>query len=116
MADKPLIWLGSSRGDLKAFPANARRVAGFQLRRVQQGLEPNDWKPIPGIGPGVQEVRVHTDLGHRVFYIAKFSEGVYVLHAFEKRTRKTPTRDLGLARDRLGALLLKRRADRATRR
>jgi phage-related protein len=116
VADKPLIWLGSSRGDLKAFPVNARRAAGFQLRRLQQGLEPNDWKPIPSIGPGVQEIRIHTDLEHRVFYIAKFSEGVYVLHAFENRTRKTLKRDLGLARDRLRALILKRQAGQTTRR
>lgn len=116
MADKPLIWLGTSRRDLRAFPANARRVAGFQLRRVQQGLEPNDWKPMPSIGPGVQEIRVHTNLEHRVSYIAKFSEGIYVLHAFEKRTRKTARAHVALARERLRALLQQRQADQATRR
>ena len=112
MADRPIFWLGSSREDVRAFPPDARRVTGFQLRRVQQGLKPNDWKPMPRIGTGVQEIRVHTELEHRVFYIAKFPEGFYVLHAFEKRTRKTPTRDLELARNRLRALLLKRRDDR----
>ena len=116
MADKPLIWLGSSRTDLRAFPPNVRRVAGFQLRRVQEGLESNDRKPMPSVGPGVQEIRVHTEREHRVLYIAKLAEGVYVLHAFEKRTRKTPKRDLELARERLRALLLKRRAEQATRR
>ena len=114
MPDKPLFWLGSSRNDLKAFPRDARRVAGFQLRRVQQGLEPNDWKPMPSVGPGVREIRIHTGLEHRVFYLAKFMEGVYVLHAFEKRTRKTPKRDLELARDRFRALVLKRRTDNST--
>ncbi len=69
---------------------------------------------MPSIGPGVQEIRVHTDLEHRVFCIAKFSEGVYVLHALEKRTRRTLKRDVELARDRLRALLTKRREDRAT--
>lgn len=113
MADKPLIWLGSSRSDLRAFPPNVRRVAGFQLRRVQQDLEPNDWKPMPNVGPGVQEIRVHTELEHRILYIAKFAEGVYVLHAFERRTRQTPKRDLDLARDRLRALVLRRRAGQA---
>ena len=53
MADKPLIWLGSSQRDLKALPEDARRVAGFQLRRVQQGLEPNDWRPMATVGVGV---------------------------------------------------------------
>jgi len=67
---------------------------------------------MPSIGTGVQEIRVHTELEHRAFYIAKFPEGIYVLHAFEKRTRKTPKRDLELARNRLRALLLKRQDDR----
>ena len=111
MPDKLLFWLGSSRNDLKVFPPDARRVAGFQLRRVQQGLEPNDWKPMPTVGPGVREIRIHTGLEHRVFYVAKFTEGVYVVHAFEKRTRKTPKRDLELARDRFRALVMKRRTD-----
>jgi len=113
MADKPLVWLGSSRSDLRAFPENARRVAGFQLRRVQQGLEPNDWKPMTAVGAGVQEIRIHTGLEHRVFYVAKFTEAVYVLHAFEKRTRKTASRETTLARDRFRALVLRRRSEKS---
>jgi len=112
--DKPLFWLGSSRSDLQAFPADARRVAGFQLRRVQQGLEPNDWKPVPTVGPGVWEIRIHTGLEYRVFYVAKFTEGICVLHAFEKRTRKTPKRDLEVARDRFRTLVMKRTIDLST--
>jgi len=73
VSDKPLFWLGSSRSDVRAFPADARRVAGLQLRRVQQGLEPNDWKPMPDVGPGVQEIRVHTGVEHRIFYVTKFT-------------------------------------------
>lgn len=87
----------------------ARRVAGFQLRRVQQGLEPNDWKPMSSIGPGTCEIRVRTGLEHRVFYVATFAEGVYVLHAFEKRTRATSKRDLNLAKSRYRALVADRR-------
>jgi phage-related protein len=113
VTDKPLIWLASSRTDVRAFPPNVRRVVGFQLRRVQRGLEPNDWKPMPGVGPGVQEIRVHTEGEHRVLYIAKFAEGIYVLHAFEKRTQKTPRRELELTRNRLRALVLARRAEQA---
>jgi len=66
---------------------------------------------MPSIGPGVREIRIHTGLEHRVFYVATFAEAVYVLHAFEKRTRKTATHDLQLARDRLRAFVNRRRSD-----
>ncbi len=109
MPDKPLQWLGASRSDVRAFPREVRRLTGVQLRRVQQDLDPLDWKPIPSVGPGVREIRVHTALEHRVLYVAKFAEAVYVLHAFEKRTRKTATRDVELARQRFRALVGQRR-------
>ena len=111
MADKPVAWLGSALAALRAFPADARRDAGFELRRVQQGLDPDDWKPMPSIGRGVREIRIHTGLEHRVFYVATFAEAVYVLHALEERTRKTPKRDLELAHDRLRTLMRRRRTD-----
>jgi len=104
-------WLGSSLENLRAFPEDARRDAGYQLGRVQQGLLPTDWKPMTTVGPGVIEVRVHTRVEHRVFYIAKFEEAVYVLHAFEKRTRQTPQSEIALAQKRL-ADLLRRRAQK----
>ena len=66
--DEPLFWLGSSRDDVRAFPAPARRNAGFQLRRVQQGLQPIDWKWMPAVGTGVHEIRIHAGTEHRVFY------------------------------------------------
>ena len=109
MLARPIQWLGASRSDVRAFPRDARRLTGVQLRRVQQGLDPLDWKPMPTVGPGVREIRVHTALEHRVLYVAKFAEAIYVLHAFEKRTRKTPTRDVELARHRFRALVGKRR-------
>ena len=115
MPDKPLVWLGSARRDLRAFPADARRRSGFQLRRVQHGLDPDDWKSMTSVGPGVREIQVQTELAHRVFYLATFDEAVYVLHAFEKRTQKTPPHELKLARDRFRALL-KKRADDAKKR
>ena len=93
---------------MRAFPAAARRIAGHQLRRVQQGLEPNDWKPMPGVGLGVREIRIRTGVEHRVFYVAALAGVVYVLHAFEKRTRKPSKRDLDLARHRYRALTAKR--------
>jgi phage-related protein len=107
--DKALFWLGSSRRDIKAFPPAARRVAGYQLLRVQQGMEPTDRKPMTTVGSGVKEIRVHTGAEHRVCYVARFAEGIYVLHVFEKRTRKTPARDIELARTRWRELLAWRR-------
>jgi phage-related protein len=104
MPDKTLIWLGSSRRDLRAFPALARRLAGFQLRRVQQGLDPNDWKPMHTVGPGVREIRIHIGGAHRLFYVAARPEAIYVLHAFEKTTQKTSARDLRIGRDRFHTL------------
>ena len=62
-------------------------------------------------GPGVRKIRIHTRLEDRVFYVAAFAEAVYVLRAFEKRTRKTPKHDLELAQDRLRALVNRRRTD-----
>lgn len=111
MSDKPIVWLGSARRDIRAFPADARRRSGFQLRRVQQGLEPDDWKPMTSVGLGVREIRIQTDLAHRVFYLATFDEAVSILHAFERRTRKTPSHEVKLARDRYRALLKKRAED-----
>ena len=100
MPDKPLIWLGSSRRDLRAFPALARRLAGFQLRRVQQGLDPDDWKAMQTVGPSAREVRIHMAGAHRVFYVATRAQAIYVLHAFEKKTQKTGVHDLRIGRDR----------------
>ena len=103
-----MSWLGSSLGDLRRFPEDARRDAGYQLGRVQQGQMPSDWKPMTTVGPGVIEIRVHTGLEHRIFYVAKYEEAVYVLHAFEKRTRQTPQPEIALARKRLADLVRRR--------
>jgi phage-related protein len=101
MADKPLTWVGSALDDLCRFPEEARRLAGYQLRRVQAGLMPDDWKPMSTIGAGAYELRIHADTEHRVFYVAKFEEAVYVLHAFKKRTRQTRQADIEIASTRL---------------
>ncbi|WP_422303396.1 type II toxin-antitoxin system RelE/ParE family toxin [Candidatus Binatus sp.] len=107
---KTLLWLGSSRYDLQHFPTKARQRAGYELYLVQCGLQPSDWKSMPSIGAGVQEIRVHTELEHRVFYVAKFEEAIYVIHAFEKKSRKTAGYDLELAKSRLIKLLQRRRS------
>jgi phage-related protein len=109
MADKPLVWLGSSRDDVRAFPEEARQEAGFQLRRVQKGLSPSDWRPMATVGPGVIEIRIHTTEEYRVFYVAKFTEAVYVVHAFNKQTQKTPQRDIDLTQRRYAELIRARR-------
>ena len=73
------------------------------MRRVQQGLDPDDWKPMQTIGPGVREIRIHVAGAHRVFYVATRAEATYVLHAFEKKMQKTSARDLQIGRDRFRA-------------
>ena len=105
MVEKPLAWLGSSLDDVRAFPAEARRAAGYQLGRVQQGLMPDDWKPMSTVGAGVYEIRIHTELEHRVFYLAKYEDAIYVIHAFEKRTTQTREADIALGRKRLADFL-----------
>jgi len=82
---------------------------GYQLYKVQSGLDPSDWKPMPSVGGGVQEIRIHSDNEYRGIYLAKFAEAVYVLHAFEKKTRKTPQMAIEVARRRLQLLLSHRR-------
>jgi phage-related protein len=104
-AMKKLFWVGSTLQDLRAFPEAARRMVGHGLHLVQEGLQPDDWKPMTSVGPGAYELRIHTGLEHRIFYVAKFEEGVYVLHAFEKKTRQTAQRDIELARERYREVL-----------
>ncbi len=116
MPDNALIWLGSSLKDLQDFPALARRLAGFQLRRVQQGLDPDDWKPMPRVGPGVREIRIHIAGAHRVFYVTTRPEAIYVFHAFEKKTQKTSAGDLRIGRERLRSLEQLRQRDDKERR
>jgi phage-related protein len=111
MALKPLICLGSSRDALRAFPPDARARAGFELYRVQQGLEPRNWKPMTSIGSGVEEIRIRIGREFRVLYVARFSDAVYILHAFEKKSAKTAARDIETAKQRLADL----RRNRATR-
>lgn len=97
---KKLLFVGSALDDLREFPAGARREAGYQLTQVQNGHDPDDWKPMPAIGSGVKEIRVHHEGAFRVVYLAKFEDGVYVLHAFQKKTQATAKKDLELARSR----------------
>jgi len=98
---KPVVFRGDSLDDLRSFPLAARRQAGYQIDRVQNGLEPDDWKPMNTVGQGVKEIRIRDTAGaFRVIYIAKFADAVYVLHCFQKKTEKTGKSDLDLAAER----------------
>lgn len=103
--EKEIRWMGSSFEDLLAFPTAARRDAGFQLGKVQAGLDPNDWKPFDDVGSGVREIRIRDASGiFRVMYVAKFDEAVYVLHCFQKKTQATSARDKEIAAVRYRAI------------
>lgn len=94
---KALKFVGSSLDDLTDFPLEARRESGFELWQVQRGLHPTDFKPMPAVGAGAFEIRLHVLGEWRVIYVAKFKDAVYVLHAFHKKTQKTRKEDIELA-------------------
>lgn len=94
---KKLRFIGSSLDDLKNFPIEARREAGFELDAVQRGGLPSDFKPLLAVGPGAYEIRIHALGEWRVVYVAKFDNAVYVLHAFQKKTQRTRSEDIQLA-------------------
>ena len=107
---KEIVWLGSSRDDLKEFPKEVRREIGWELDLLQVGEDPNDFKPIKTVGAGVYEIRVRTDDGaFRVFYVAKFEEAIYVLHVFQKKTEQTAKADIDLGKRRYKELLNERK-------
>jgi len=103
---KAVEFRGSSLDDLRAFPLSVRREAGHQLDQVQNGQEPDDWKPMNTVGQGVKEVRIRDAAGaFRIVYVAKLADAVYVLHCFQKKTEKTSKTDLDLATKRYRDLL-----------
>lgn len=97
---KSIEFIGSSLDDLKGFPIDARREAGFNLSLIQGGLEPSDIKPMKTVGVGAYEIRIHVQGEWRVIYVAKFKGAVYVLHAFQKKTQKTAQSDIDIAKKR----------------
>ena len=97
---KQVIWMGSSREGLRAFPREARREIGYQLEHVQEGMEPDDRKPMSAVGPGVREIRVQESSGaFRCIYLAKRPEGIYVLHCFQKKDAEDQSAGFGLGRE-----------------
>ena len=106
--EKPIGWRGSALDDLRRFPDEARRDAGYQLHLLQEGKSADDWRPMSDVGPGTIEVRLHSATEHRVFVVAKFNEAIYVLHAFQKKSERTSRHDLQLAKRRYRDLTLER--------
>ena len=103
---KQVSFLGDSLDEVRSFPDEARRDVGFQIDRLQRGLDPDDWKPMKTVGPGVREIREREASGaYRVIYIATLEDAVYVLHAFQKKTQTTSRRDLDLATTRFKELM-----------
>jgi phage-related protein len=101
----PIVWIGGSLDDLKAFPDSARQSAGHQLSKIQHGELPDDWKSMGAIGVGVSEIRVRDAAGiFRVIYVARFGNAIYVLHAFQKKSQKTSWQDVDLARKRFRSI------------
>lgn len=103
---KPVRFLGDSLKCLREFPVDARQDAGRQLDRVQRGKQPADFKPMPSIGKGVEEIRIWDDAGtFRVIYTARLANAIYVLHAFQKKTQATSKRDIETAKVRFVQLI-----------
>ena len=98
---KSVRFLGNSLKALRDFPQDARHDAGYQIDKVQRGEQPDDFKPMPGIGKGVEEIRIWDESGtYRVVYTARLADAVIVLHAFQKKTQATAKRDVDLAKER----------------
>ena len=104
---KRIQFLGDSLKSLREFPEDAKHDVGYQLDKVQRGEQPDDFKPMPSIGKGVEEIRVRDDSGiYRVIYTARLADAVYVLHAFQKKTQTTAKRDIALASKRYAELMI----------
>ena len=109
--EKEIRWAGSAYNDLLAFPHDPRKEAGFQLGKVQAGLDPDDWKPFDDAGAGTREIRIRESGGiYRVMYVAKFEEAVYVLHCFQKKTQATSKQDKTIVEARYRAVVNARKA------
>lgn len=106
---KGIIWLGKTNQQVREYPPDIRREIGYNLDKVQRGLEPCDWKPMVGVGNGVKEIRIHDSNEYRVLYVAKFDEAIYVLHSFVKKTQTTLKKEIDLAKKRYAEMMNIRR-------
>ena len=101
---KPVAFLGRSLESLKGFPATVRQEAGYELDKVQRGVDPKDWKTMPDLGTGVREIRIRVRGAWRVVYVANRPDAAYVLHAFQKKTLRTSVKDIAIIKSSLREL------------
>jgi phage-related protein len=101
---KSIVFLGRSLEALREFPPSVKRELGYELDKVQRGLDPKDWKAMPSIGPGVREIRIRIKGAWRAVYVANRGDAVYVLHAFQKKTQRTAMRDIAAIKSSLKEL------------
>lgn len=106
---KRITWLGSTHQTIREYSDDVRQEIGYNLDKIQRGQEPYDWKPMPLVGQGVKEIRIHEKNEYRVLYVAKYEESIYVLHVFVKKTQQTLKRDIDLAKQRYAEMLETRR-------
>ncbi|MBU0653875.1 MAG: type II toxin-antitoxin system RelE/ParE family toxin [Gammaproteobacteria bacterium] len=105
---KKAVFRGNSLNDIRTFPEPAKKDAGYAIDDLQHGRMPSDFKSMPDVGSGVYEIRISTPPSkeqYRVFYIAKFEDAIYILHAFHKKTQKTAQRDLEAGRKQYKTLI-----------
>src|SRR5579863_1761446 len=103
--DAVIAWEGDSREVISSFPDEAKHNLGFDLRLLQQGQQPTDYRAMSSIGPGVFELRDQDERAwYRVIYLSRVRDVIHVLHCFEKRSRKTPLKEIHVARQRLKAV------------
>ena len=100
-----VVWEADSREILQSFPDAARQNFGFELWRLQQGEKPSDYRPLPSIGTGVFELRDQDERAwYRIVYLSRINDVIYILHCFEKKSRKMPKREFETAKQRLKAV------------
>ena len=101
---KAIVFLGDSRERLRDCPKEVRHEVGVELRLIQNGENPRNWKPMSGVGSGAIEICVKAGKEYRVFTVAKFEEAIYVLHVFVKKSRQTPPGHIDIAKKRFKQL------------
>jgi phage-related protein len=102
---KPIEFCGNTLRTIKGFPVQVRHGIGHEMDKVQRGLNPSDWKPMPTVGKGAREIRIHECGQYRVIYLASYGNKIHVLHAFRKKTQRTRQSDIKVARTALRNLL-----------
>jgi phage-related protein len=103
--DAIIAWEGDSKEVISCFPDEAKQNLGFDLRLLQQGQQPTDYRPMSAVGPGVFELRDQDERAwYRVIYLSRVHDVIHVLHCFEKRGRQAPLKEINVARQRLKAV------------